>query len=155
LVAVLAVRLHLTPDHAVICTVGTHELLVGATLGDVALLHQEDQVGAAYGGEAMRDHERGAPGEQRGHRRLDELLALRVQESEQLIQASMATLLAGRTTFVIAHRLSTIRRAHLILLMEEGHVAERGTHEELMRAHGAYYRMVRRQMESHGQDGDE
>ena len=86
---------------------------------------------------------------------LDEATSNLDTESEQLIQASMATLLAGRTTFVIAHRLSTIRRAHLILLMEEGHVAERGTHEELMRAHGAYYRMVRRQMESHGQDGDE
>ena len=47
LVAVLAVRLHLTPDHAVVCPAGTHELLVGATLGDVALLQQEDQVSAA------------------------------------------------------------------------------------------------------------
>jgi len=67
----------------------------------------------------------------------------------------MATLLAGRTTFVIAHRLSTIRRADLILLMEEGRVIERGTHEHLMRARGTYYEMVRRQMESHGQNGDE
>jgi ABC-type multidrug transport system fused ATPase/permease subunit len=63
----------------------------------------------------------------------------------------MATLLAGRTTFVIAHRLSTVRRADLILLMEEGRVIERGTHEELMRARGTYYGMVLRQMESHGQ----
>ena len=62
----------------------------------------------------------------------------------------MATLLAGRTTFVIAHRLSTIHRADLILLMEEGRIVERGTHEELMRARGTYYEMVRRQMESHG-----
>lgn len=79
---------------------------------------------------------------------LDEATSNLDTESEQLIQASMATLLAGRTTFVIAHRLSTIRRANLILLMEEGRVIERGTHEELMNSRGAYYAMVLRQMES-------
>jgi ATP-binding cassette subfamily B protein/subfamily B ATP-binding cassette protein MsbA len=79
---------------------------------------------------------------------LDEATSNLDTESEQLIQASMATLLAGRTTFVIAHRLSTIRRADLILLMEEGRIIERGTHEELMRARGTYYEMVLRQMQS-------
>jgi len=79
---------------------------------------------------------------------LDEATSTLDTESEQLIQASMAALLAGRTTFVIAHRLSTVRRADLILLMEEGCVIERGTHEELMRARGAYHGMVLRQMES-------
>jgi ABC-type multidrug transport system fused ATPase/permease subunit len=59
----------------------------------------------------------------------------------------MATLVAGRTTFVIAHRLSTIRRADLILLMEDGRVVERGTHDELMAAGGTYCHMVVRQME--------
>jgi ATP-binding cassette subfamily B protein/subfamily B ATP-binding cassette protein MsbA len=83
---------------------------------------------------------------------LDEATSNLDTESEQLIQASMATLLAGRTTFVIAHRLSTIRRANLILLMEDGRIIERGTHEELMRARGVYYDMVRRQMESHRGD---
>ena len=78
---------------------------------------------------------------------LDEATSNLDTESEQLIQASMATLLAGRTTFVIAHRLSTIRRADLILLMEEGRIIERGTHQELMSAGGTYYRMVRRQIE--------
>jgi ATP-binding cassette subfamily B protein/subfamily B ATP-binding cassette protein MsbA len=78
---------------------------------------------------------------------LDEATSNLDTESEQLIQASMTTLLAGRTTFVIAHRLSTIRRADLILLMEEGRIIERGTHEQLMSARGAYYRMVLRQME--------
>jgi ATP-binding cassette subfamily B protein len=79
---------------------------------------------------------------------LDEATSNLDTESEQLIQASMADLLAGRTTFVIAHRLSTIRRADLILLLEEGRVTERGTHRELMEARGAYYDMVLRQMES-------
>ena len=85
---------------------------------------------------------------------LDEATSNLDTESEQLIQASMSTLLAGRTTFVIAHRLSTVRRADLILLMEEGRVIERGRHEELMAARGAYYGMVLRQMESHGRDGE-
>ena len=79
---------------------------------------------------------------------LDEATSNLDTESEQLIQASMADLLAGRTTFVIAHRLSTIRRADLILLLEEGRVTERGTHRALMDARGAYYDMVLRQMES-------
>ena len=83
---------------------------------------------------------------------LDEATSNLDTESEQLIQASMATLLAGRTTFVIAHRLSTVRRADLILLMEEGRVIENGSHEELMRAKGVYHEMVLRQMESHGKD---
>jgi ATP-binding cassette, subfamily B, bacterial len=86
---------------------------------------------------------------------LDEATSNLDTESEQLIQASMATLLAGRTTFVIAHRLSTIRRADLILLMEDGRVIEQGTHEELMRAGGTYQDMVRRQMEAHDRNGDE
>ena len=79
---------------------------------------------------------------------LDEATSNLDTESEQLIQASMASLLADRTTFVIAHRLSTIRRADMILLMDDGRIIERGTHEELMRARGAYYGMVIRQMES-------
>ena len=83
---------------------------------------------------------------------LDEATSNLDTESEQLIQASMSTLLAGRTTFVIAHRLSTIRRADTILLMDDGRIIERGTHEELMAAMGTYYRMVIRQMESSAED---
>jgi ATP-binding cassette subfamily B protein/subfamily B ATP-binding cassette protein MsbA len=79
---------------------------------------------------------------------LDEATSNLDTESEQLIQASMSTLLAGRTTFVIAHRLSTIRRADLILVMDEGAIVERGTHDELMGARGGYYGMVLRQMEA-------
>ena len=86
---------------------------------------------------------------------LDEATSNLDTESEQLIQASMADLLAGRTTFVIAHRLSTIRRADLILLMQEGRIIERGTHEELMSAHGTYFDMVRRQMTATVEEGEE
>jgi ATP-binding cassette subfamily B protein/subfamily B ATP-binding cassette protein MsbA len=86
---------------------------------------------------------------------LDEATSNLDTESEQLIQASMATLLAGRTTFVIAHRLSTIRRADLILLMEEGRVIERGTHQELMHERGVYHGMVLRQMESQSENVEE
>jgi ATP-binding cassette, subfamily B, bacterial len=85
---------------------------------------------------------------------LDEATSNLDTESEQLIQASMSSLLAGRTTFVIAHRLSTVRRADLILLLEDGSVTERGTHEELVALGGAYYEMVQRQMDSSRQ-GDE
>ena len=86
---------------------------------------------------------------------LDEATSNLDTESEQLIQASMATLLAGRTTFMIAHRLSTIRRADLILLMEDGRIIERGTHEGLMARRGVYHAMVLRQMASHEETIDE
>jgi ATP-binding cassette subfamily B protein/subfamily B ATP-binding cassette protein MsbA len=83
---------------------------------------------------------------------LDEATSNLDTESEQLIQAAMADLLAGRTTFVIAHRLSTVRRADLILLMDAGRIIERGTHDELMAARGAYFGMVKRQMETEGRE---
>lgn len=83
---------------------------------------------------------------------LDEATSNLDTESEQLIQASMATLLAGRTTFVIAHRLSTVRRADVILLMEDGRIVEQGTHEQLMQLRGVYHDMVLRQMESNRHD---
>ena len=86
---------------------------------------------------------------------LDEATSNLDTESEQLIQASMAALLAGRTTFVIAHRLSTIRRADTILLLEEGRVIERGTHAELMEARGQYHSMVVRQMQATAQTDEE
>jgi ABC-type multidrug transport system fused ATPase/permease subunit len=64
----------------------------------------------------------------------------------------MGELLRDRTTFVIAHRLSTIRRAHVILLMEDGRIVERGTHLDLMSLGGEYAAMVRRQAESDGRE---
>jgi ATP-binding cassette subfamily B protein/subfamily B ATP-binding cassette protein MsbA len=84
---------------------------------------------------------------------LDEATSNLDTESEQLIQGSMAELLHGRTTFVIAHRLSTIRRADMILLMEDGRVLERGTHEQLMETEGTYYAMVKRQAEYQAEAG--
>jgi ATP-binding cassette subfamily B protein/subfamily B ATP-binding cassette protein MsbA len=79
---------------------------------------------------------------------LDEATSNLDSESEQLIQASMGELLAGRTTFIIAHRLSTVRRATLILVMEAGSIVESGSHAELMALGGAYYEMVMRQADS-------
>ena len=81
---------------------------------------------------------------------LDEATSNLDTESEQLIQAAMEGLLAGRTTFSIAHRLSTVHRADLILVMEDGRVIERGKHDELMAARGSYYEMVQRQSQSRG-----
>lgn len=85
---------------------------------------------------------------------LDEATSNLDTESEELIQTSMAALLAGRTAFVIAHRLSTVRRADLILVMEDGRIVERGTHNELMRVRGIYYDMVIRQMQTHERGGE-
>lgn len=76
---------------------------------------------------------------------MDEATSNLDTESEQLIQEAMTSLLADRTTFMIAHRLSTIRKADLILVMQDGRVVERGTHEELMALNGVYYEMVLRQ----------
>jgi ATP-binding cassette subfamily B protein len=85
---------------------------------------------------------------------LDEATSNLDTESEQLIQASMADLLAGRTTFVIAHRLSTVRRADWILLMDNGRIIEQGTHDQLMQARGAYHSMVVRQMDASHQNAE-
>ncbi|HQX16306.1 MAG TPA: ABC transporter ATP-binding protein [Anaerolineales bacterium] len=59
-------------------------------------------------------------------------------QTEKLIQAALDTLMEGRTTFVIAHRLSTVRRADMILVLDKGQIAERGTHEELLQRGGLY-----------------
>jgi len=72
---------------------------------------------------------------------LDEATSSLDTESEAFIQESLAHLLEGRTTFVIAHRLSTIRRADQILVMENGRIVERGTHDELIAAKGRYHEL--------------
>jgi subfamily B ATP-binding cassette protein MsbA len=76
---------------------------------------------------------------------LDEATSSLDSESEQMIQQGLSYLMKGRTTFVIAHRLSTIRRADQILVMEQGRVVERGTHEQLYAARGRYYDLYTRQ----------
>ncbi|MCL4109375.1 UNVERIFIED_CONTAM: hypothetical protein GTU68_033200 [Idotea baltica] len=70
---------------------------------------------------------------------LDEATSNLDTESESLIQKSLAELMRGRTTFVIAHRLSTIRKADQILVIEQGRIAEQGTHDELIEKEGRYY----------------
>ncbi|WP_446050994.1 ABC transporter ATP-binding protein [Zobellia laminariae] len=72
---------------------------------------------------------------------LDEATSNLDTESEALIQKSLAALTEGRTTFVIAHRLSTIRKANQILVIENGKIAEEGTHDELIAKEGRYFNL--------------
>lgn len=76
---------------------------------------------------------------------LDEATSSLDSESEALIQEGLKYLMKGRTTFVIAHRLSTIRRADQILVVEDGRILERGTHESLYEMKGRYWDLYTRQ----------
>jgi len=76
---------------------------------------------------------------------LDEATSSVDTRTEVLIQAAMARLMHGRTTFVIAHRLSTIRNADVILMMEKGRIVEKGTHQELVDAKGRYAELYQSQ----------
>jgi ABC-type multidrug transport system fused ATPase/permease subunit len=76
---------------------------------------------------------------------LDEATSSLDSESEQMIQQGLSYLMQGRTTFVIAHRLSTIRRANQILVVEQGQIVERGTHDELYALRGRYFELYTKQ----------
>ena len=78
---------------------------------------------------------------------LDEATSALDTESEKLVQEAVDKLMIGRTSFVIAHRLSTIKRADLIVVMEKGRIAEKGTHTELLAAGGLYSKLYQVQFE--------
>ncbi|MBP2436671.1 ABC transporter ATP-binding protein [Microbacterium amylolyticum] len=86
---------------------------------------------------------------------LDEATSSVDTRTELLLQKAMSALRQGRTSFVIAHRLSTIRDADLILVMEHGSIVEKGTHEQLITARGAYWRLYQSQFEHAAVDVDQ
>lgn len=77
----------------------------------------------------------------------DEATSALDNESEKTIQRNMSTILKDRTTLIIAHRLSTIRHADRILVLDQGVIAESGTHEQLMAAKGLYHMLVSQPLE--------
>ena len=78
---------------------------------------------------------------------LDEATSSIDTKTEQLIQKATEELLKGHTSFVIAHRLSTIRKADFILVVKDGKIIERGTHQELLEGKGYYYHLYSKQFE--------
>ena len=76
---------------------------------------------------------------------LDEATSALDSEVEGAIQASLGTLMAGKTVIAIAHRLSTIARMDRLVILDRGHIVEQGSHEELLRADGHYAALWRRQ----------
>jgi ATP-binding cassette subfamily B protein len=90
---------------------------------------------------------------------LDEATSSVDTRTERLIQNALERLLSGRTSFVIAHRLSTIRNASMVLVLDQGRIVERGTHQELLARKGFYYDLYMSQFRREEQlgiaDGDD
>ena len=78
---------------------------------------------------------------------LDEATSSVDTRTEELIQKAMDQLTVGRTSFIIAHRLSTIRNADLILVMKDGDIIEKGSHEQLLAQNGFYAELYNSQFE--------
>ena len=76
---------------------------------------------------------------------LDEATSALDAESEHLVQDALDKLMVGRTTMVIAHRLSTVQQADRVVVLDNGKIAEQGSHDELLSADGLYRRLVERQ----------
>ena len=72
---------------------------------------------------------------------LDEATSSIDTHTERIVQEGMDKLMEGRTVFVIAHRLSTIQNSDAIMVLEQGHIIERGNHEDLLKQKGKYYQL--------------
>ena len=81
---------------------------------------------------------------------LDEATSNIDTETEILIQQALKTLMEGRTSIIIAHRLSTIQNADNIIVIHKGEIRERGTHQELIKKRGIYYKLYELQYKNHG-----
>ncbi|MCK9372547.1 MAG: type I secretion system permease/ATPase [Sulfuricurvum sp.] len=75
----------------------------------------------------------------------DEATSALDYESERIIQDNLKTIKQGRTMFIVAHRLTTVKECDIILVMDKGHIVERGSHDELMRLQGYYYKLYTQQ----------
>ena len=77
----------------------------------------------------------------RGVKLPDEATSSIDTHTERIVQEGMDKLMEGRTVFVIAHRLSTIQNSDAIMVLEQGHIIERGNHEDLLKQKGKYYQL--------------